>query len=89
MIEGIPDELGPMAEKRLLAIKGKPCPRCQSAMHPFFNPKHMFSPHDPLPRTLGRCVECKLEWDPLTDIIVSPGNAALVQDPFRIRPEDD
>jgi hypothetical protein len=90
MIEGVPDELTELADRRMRSIKSKPCPRCQSAMHPFLNPKHAFSPDDPLPRTLARCTECGLEWDPLTNLIISPGSAANVEDPYPvIRGRDD
>jgi hypothetical protein len=88
MIEGVKDELGPLAEQRLSTIRGKPCPRCRSAMHPFVNPKYAFSPDDPLPRTLARCTECGLEWDPLSDIIISPGSASRIEDPYKINRDD-
>ena len=87
MIEGVPDELSELAEHRMRSLKGTPCPRCQSAMHPFLNPRYAFSPDDPLPRMLSRCTECGLELDPMTGIIVSPGNPAKVEDPYVINPE--
>lgn len=90
MIEGVPDELSDLAEQRMRAIKSKPCPRCQSAMHPFLNAKYPFSSEDPLPRMMGRCTECKLEWDPVTNLIVAAGSAANIEDPYPImRPRDD
>lgn len=89
LIEGVKDELGPLGEQRLNAIKGKPCPRCRSAMHPFIDPKNVFSPNDPLPRMMARCTECKLEWDPATDLIVSPGSAANIEDPYPLNFDRD
>jgi hypothetical protein len=84
MTAGIENELTPLAENRIMAIRRKPCPRCGSAMQPTMNTKHPFTPDDPLPRTLGRCTECELEWDPLTDIIIRPGNPAKIEDPYPI-----
>jgi len=89
MIEGVSDELTGLADQRMRTIKGKPCPRCQSALHPFINPKHAFSSEDPLPRTLGRCTECGLEWDPLTNLILSPGDPSKIEDPYPVIRSND
>jgi hypothetical protein len=86
LLEGHENELTPLAEERLRRIKTKPCPRCQSAMHPYINAQYAFSAHDPLPRTLARCTECRLEWDPLTDLIVANGRPQDIEDPFVIKP---
>lgn len=88
MIAGVQDELTDLSEAHLAAVKRKPCPRCQSAMHQFVNPKYPFSPHDPLPRVLGRCTECGLEWDPITNLILDTGDPRKVEDPYIIRREE-
>lgn len=89
LIEGIPNELGPLAEERAGRIRSQPCPRCKSAMHPFLNPKHAFSPHDPLPRMHARCTECGLEWDPVSNLILNPGDPSKIEDPVpMIKPRD-
>lgn len=83
------DELTELAAKRMESIKGTPCPRCKSAMHPYFHPTTAFSPDDPLPRTIGRCVDCELEWDPLSGLIIKTGNPSKMRDPRPIIRGDD
>jgi hypothetical protein len=90
MIDGIPNELEPLAEARMGAIKSRPCPRCKSAMHPFLNAQHAFSPHDPLPRMHARCTECGLEWDPVSNLILNTGDPRKIEDPVPIiKPRDE
>ncbi len=84
MVAGIEDELSDLSETRMASIRKKPCPRCRSAMHPFVNPKHPFSSADHLPRVLGRCTECGLEWDPLTNLILNTGDPRKIMDPYPI-----
>jgi hypothetical protein len=89
LIEGIQDELTPLAESRAGMIKSRPCPRCKNAMHPFLNSQHAFSPNDPLPRLHARCTECGLEWDPVSNLILNTGDPSKVTDPVPIiRPRD-
>lgn len=84
MLYGTTDELTDLARKRMSEIKGKPCPRCKSAMHPIFHPATAFTPDDPLPRTVGRCTDCQLEWDPVTDLIINTGDPSKMESPVPI-----
>lgn len=88
LIRGIENELAPLAASRMAVIKEKPCPRCQSPLHPFLNAKHAFSSDDPLPRQHGRCTECGLVWDPKTDLILEVGDPSRVRSPVPIVGQD-
>ena len=74
--------LSDLHDERLRKIKAKPCPRCRSALHPFVDALNAFSQNSPLPRTMGRCTECELVWDPEYDMIHNVGNGSLVRDPI-------
>lgn len=84
MLFGTHDELTDLSRTRMSQIKSKPCPRCKSALHPYFHPTSAFTPDDPLPRTIGRCVDCGLEWDPTTDMILKTGDPTRMEDPVPI-----
>lgn len=83
------DELSPLVEARNYSIKSRPCLRCKGNMHPSLLVEHAFSPHDPLPRMVGRCVDCGLVLDPQTNLILSTGNPAAIDDPFKIKTQED
>lgn len=53
-------------------------------MHPFIYVEAVYSEHDPLPRTMARCVDCGQVLDPGTGIILELGNPAKIEDPFAI-----
>jgi len=89
LIQGIQDELTPLAESRTLRIKSMPCPRCGSSMSPQFYAPKVFSEHDPLPRVVAYCQECGATIDPETNIVLDTGDPRRVNDPLPIiRPED-
>ena len=77
LIQGIQDELTPLAEARMAAIKATPCPRCHTSMAPRLHPKP-FSEHDPLPRTMAACQECGAEIDPVSGIVINTGDPRKV-----------
>lgn len=80
MIQGIPDELTPLAEERMRKIKSMPCPRCHASMAPQLYTAQVFSKHDPLPRTIAVCPECTASIDPTTNLVLSTGDGRLVED---------
>lgn len=88
MIRDEQDALTPLVESRNHRIKSKPCPRCRGNMHPTIMADYVFSPHDPLPKTVGRCVDCSLVLDPQTNLILETGNPANIEDPFKIDVQD-
>jgi hypothetical protein len=68
------DILTPRAEKRTAAIATAPCPRCGGEMHQSLNSRHIFTPDEPLPRTLGECKECGYCYDPNSGIVLNVGD---------------
>jgi len=90
MIQGVQDELTPLAEERMARIKAMSCPRCHTSMAPRLHSKP-FSEHDPLPRTLAACQECGAEIDPVSGIVINTGDPRKVPDPemFVKRHDDD
>jgi len=80
MIQGIADELSPLAESRAATIKSMACPRCRSAMSPQLYAPRVFSEHDPLPKTMAYCQDCGATIDPLTGIVLNTGDARRVED---------
>lgn len=89
LIEGYEDELTPLADKRNYRIKSTPCIRCHGNLHPFLDPHRAFTPDSPLPKTLGRCVDCGSIWDPDTNFILNTGDPRKIEEPFPIiKPKD-
>lgn len=84
MIQGIPDELTPLAESRTAFIKSMPCPRCRSAMSPQLYTPQVFSEHDPLPRMMAYCQDCGATVDPRTNIVLDTGDPRRVDDALPI-----
>jgi hypothetical protein len=89
MIQGIQDELTPLAQERAAAIKATPCPRCGASMAPHLYSPQVFSPHDPLPRMMARCPECDATIDPRTNIVLDTGDPRKVNDSLPIVRGDD
>jgi hypothetical protein len=90
LIQGIPDELTPLSERRTALIKSMPCPRCRASMSPQLYARAVFSEHDPLPRTMAYCQECGVTIDPQTNIVLDTGDPRKVEDALPIiRPHGD
>lgn len=91
MLKGQEDILSPLAAQRNSAIKGTPCPRCGTALSPQLAPINaVFSPDDPLPKTLGWCQTCDFVASAETSVIYHTGDGRKVDDPLPIiRPKDD
>lgn len=84
LTRGETDVLGPLQDSRVSAIKGTPCPRCGSSLHPQLDASRPFSPADPLPRLLANCPECGFKRDERSGIVLDTGSAAKVEDPLPI-----
>lgn len=64
------DVLTPLQEKEAVFFRHSTCPRCQKyGSEPFVNPRAPFSPGNPLPNKLLRCLSCGTEFDPYTRLI--------------------
>lgn len=83
MIQGIPDELTPMAEAQTASIKSMACPRCHSSMAPHLDARFVYG-EDALPRTMAKCPECGSIIDPRNGIVYDRGDARKVEDPLPI-----
>lgn len=90
LIQGIEDELTPLADQRTADIKSMPCPRCRSAMSPQLYTPRVFSHHDPLPRVMAYCQDCGATVDPQTNIVLDTGDPRRVDEALPIvrAPED-
>lgn len=80
LIEGYRDTLTPLATTLRDRVTSSPCPRCSGALHQVLHPSFMFTNASPLPRTVGRCVDCEYTVDPLTGIVLNVGNPAKVKE---------
>ena len=90
LIQGIDDQLTPLAKAQQQRIARMPCPRCHSAMEPHIHAAHAFTPGELLPRTLARCVDCTCTVDPKTGLVLDVGDPRLVEDALPIiRPSRD
>lgn len=90
LLAGEQDVLTPLAEQRRFDITTKPCPRCGGAIHQYLDPQHAFSPENPLPRSVGRCVDCGYTYDAASGIVLNNGNPAKVEEALPlIKPKDD
>ena len=90
MIHGIDDELTPLAKEQLSRIKGMMCPRCRAAMAPQLFAPQVFSPNEPLPRTVATCQECGASIDPKSGIVLNVGDPRKVEDdPMILKRQDE
>lgn len=84
LIQGIEDELTPLAEARMAKIKAMPCPRCHASMSPQLYAPKVFSEYDPLPKTVAYCQDCGATVEPTSGIVITTGDPRKVEDPLPI-----
>lgn len=77
---GIEDELTPAREKHDGVITKTPCMRCGGAMQPHLHASMAFTDASPLPRTVGRCVDCGLILDPISGLVLDTGDASKIEE---------
>lgn len=80
MIAGYRDVLTPEVAERDFRIRNSRCPRCGGAMQTRMHPNFLFSPDDPLPRSVAHCVDCKFTVDPKTNLVLDTGSIANLEE---------
>lgn len=58
------------AKKEQAFFRANACPSCRGmSTEPFVNPHQPFTPGNPLPNKLLRCLMCKTEFNPYTGLV--------------------
>jgi hypothetical protein len=90
LLKGEADILSAPATERIRRINNTPCPRCGTALQPRLPPPHaLFSPTEPLPRSMGWCQTCNFEASADTGLVYSTGDGRKVDDPLPIIKMED
>ena len=85
-----PDLLTPMAQAQREAITTSRCPECGGAVEEHYDPKHVFTDDEPLPRAFGRCVDCEYTFDPRSGLVIETSKRWKIEEALPlIRPPQD
>lgn len=90
MIAGEEDILTPMAATRKWQTTSNPCTECGGAIQQTMDTSNTFDDGDPLPRTVGKCVDCGFTFEPRTGLVVSTSKPWEVEEVLPIiKPSKD
>jgi len=71
-LEGQKDVLTSEAKKEEVFLRNSSCPNCGAYEHEVsFNVRRPFTPGFPLPNKVLRCLQCRVQYDPQSRIILS------------------